>query len=161
MDGIRKTLALDLGTQMGWAYRVGDETHHGSIPLLDDKRFHSDGWRSTNLWRTLNEMSGVYGTPQEVFYEEVRRFSSGRAGNVFSTLQGTLQAWCIKNGVEYCSVPIMVIKKHILEGKPAKGKKSIMDAVENKYDIKVKDDNEADAIAILDYAINNYGGIHE
>ena len=69
----------------------------------------------------------------------------------------TLTAWCEQHGIAYQGVPVGTIKRHIT-GKGNADKAAIIAAVRGRG-FAPADDNEADAIAILLWAIETQGGV--
>ena len=62
-----------------------------------------------------------------------------------------LTAWCEANRIPYQGVPVGTIKRHIT-GKGNADKQAVIDAV-RKLGFAPADDNEADALALLNWAI--------
>ena len=62
-----------------------------------------------------------------------------------------LTAWCERTSTPYLGVPVATIKRHAT-GKGNAGKADVIKAVRARG-FAPKDDNEADALALLDYAI--------
>ena len=69
----------------------------------------------------------------------------------------TLTAWCEQQRIPYEGVPVGSIKRFIT-GKGNAGKDAVIEAVRSRG-FHPKDDNEADAIAILLWAIETHGGV--
>ena len=78
------------------------------------------------------------------------RCRSGRAGT-------TLTAGCEQHGVAYQGVPVGTIKRHVT-GKGNADKAAVIAAVRARG-FNPADDNEADAIAILLWAMETQGGV--
>jgi Holliday junction resolvasome RuvABC endonuclease subunit len=92
-----------------------------------------------------------------VHYEEVRRHLSTDAAHVHGGLLATLTSWCEQHGIPYQGVPVGTIKRHIT-GKGNADKHAVIAAVRERG-FNPADDNEADAIAILLWAIDTHGGV--
>jgi len=65
----------------------------------------------------------------------------------------TLTGWCEHHQIPYEGVPVGTIKRHI-SGKGNASKDEVIKAV-GELGFHVSDDNEADAIALLNLAIQN------
>jgi len=63
----------------------------------------------------------------------------------------TVQAWCAEHGIEHAAVHSATIKKHAT-GKGNAGKQEMVAAMQ-ALGFRPEDDNEADALALLDWAI--------
>jgi Holliday junction resolvasome RuvABC endonuclease subunit len=92
-----------------------------------------------------------------IHYEEIRRHLSTDAAHVHGGLLATLTAWCEQHSIAYQSVPVGTIKRFIT-GKGNANKQAVIDAVRARG-FRPADDNEADAIAILLWAIETHGGV--
>jgi Holliday junction resolvasome RuvABC endonuclease subunit len=90
--------------------------------------------------------------PSQVVFEEVRRHAATDAAHVYGGLMATLTKWCESEGIPYQGVPVGTIKK-FWTGK-GNGKKDVMIAEANRRGFDTKDDNEADALALLHYWMN-------
>ena len=77
------------------------------------------------------------------------------ASHVYGGLMATLTAWAELRGAPYEGVG--TIKKHAT-GKGNAGKQAMIDAARAR-DFSPADDNEADAVAILIWAIETKGGM--
>ncbi len=143
-----KILALDPATTTGWAMFDGATVTSGTRSF-HNKRFEGAGMRDYRYRQWL--MSFV---PQEVdfvFFEEVRRHSGVQAAQVYGAFRGAIMGWCEEFNIKYTSVPVPTIKLHFT-GKKGASKKLMMATAFEQYGRFPKDDNEADALAILSYA---------
>ena len=146
-------LSLDLGTTTGWA--ISDEDgliKYGNVSFRQS-RFQGGGMRYLRFRRWLDELltsdSIKFG---EVYFEEVRRHLGVDAAHAYGGFMATLTAWCEKNYIPYQGVPVGTIKK-FATGKGNAGKQQVIDAMK-KLGHDPKDDNEADALALLHFARN-------
>jgi Holliday junction resolvasome RuvABC endonuclease subunit len=87
----------------------------------------------------------------------VHRHVSTDAAHVHGGLLATLTAWCEQHSIPYQGVPVGTIKRHIT-GKGNADKQAVIAAVRGRG-FSPADDNEADAIAILLWAIDTLGGV--
>ena len=76
---------------------------------------------------------------------------SAPRGHAFGGYLAHLTAWAEANKIPYQGVPVGAIKRHIA-GKGNADKAAVIDAV-RKLGFQPADDNEADALALLDWAI--------
>jgi len=92
-----------------------------------------------------------------VHYEEIRRHISTDSAHVYGGLLATLTSWCEQRSIAYQGVPVGTIKRFIT-GKGNADKQAVIAAVRERGFSPV-DDNEADALAILLWAIETQGGV--
>jgi Holliday junction resolvasome RuvABC endonuclease subunit len=147
-------LALDLGTTTGWALRSTDgPIAHGFISFKT-QRFEGGGMRFLRFKQWLTELKAL-GSGREglgaVYFEEVRRHASTDAAHVYGGFMGVLTAWCEHHETPYSGVPVGTIKRHAT-GKGNASKTDVIDAMRN-LGHPVSDDNEADALALLEWAM--------
>lgn len=142
MTGI---LALDLGTTTGWAAHSRGSVTYGS-QCFKPGRFEGGGMRYLRFRRWLDEAHALAGFA-EVAFEEVRRHVGTDAAHCYGGFLATLSAWCEEHGIPYAGVPVGTIKRHAT-GKGNADKTAMVEAVRARG-YAPKDDNEADAIALL------------
>ncbi len=87
----------------------------------------------------------------------MRRHVGTDAAHAYGGLLAVLTAWCEEHLVAYQGVPVGTIKRFIA-GKGNADKAAVIAAVRAKG-FSPADDNEADAIAILLWAIETRGGV--
>jgi Holliday junction resolvasome RuvABC endonuclease subunit len=92
-----------------------------------------------------------------VYFEEVRRHAGTDAAHIYGGFLASLTAWCEQNRIPYEGVPVGTIKRHV-SGKGNADKAAVISAVRSRG-FNPADDNEADAIAILLWAIDTRGGV--
>jgi Holliday junction resolvasome RuvABC endonuclease subunit len=92
-----------------------------------------------------------------VYFEEVRRHIGTDAAHVYGGFLATLTAWCEQRSIAYQGVPVGTIKRFIA-GKGNADKAAVMAAIHARG-FNPADDNEADALAILLWAIETDGGV--
>jgi Holliday junction resolvasome RuvABC endonuclease subunit len=144
-------LALDLGTKTGWALHHLDRTISSGAELFKPQRFEGGGMRYLRFKRWLNEVLAVSGDINAVFFEEVRRHAGVDAAHAYGGFMGHLTAWCEHHNIPYQGVPVGTIKKHAT-GKGNAGKAEMVAAM-RAHGFAPGDDNEADALALLHWAI--------
>jgi Holliday junction resolvasome RuvABC endonuclease subunit len=146
------TLALDLGTTTGWAIKSRDsQIAHGFVSFKS-QRFEGGGMRFLRFKHWLAEIKTMTGEINAVYFEEVRRHVGVDAAHVYGGLMATLTTWCEHHRIPYQGVPVGTIKKHVT-GKGNAGKADVIAAM-RALGHPVTDDNEADALAILHWALD-------
>ena len=143
-------LALDLGTKTGWAVQSIGKAVSG-VQDFSPRRFDGGGMRFLRFQRWLAEIHENVGGITEIYFEEVR-FNRGASGHVYDGLQAILKAWCEEKTIPYQGVPVQTIKKHAT-GKGNANKEAMVAAIE-ATGRQVQDHNEADALWLLSYAVN-------
>jgi Holliday junction resolvasome RuvABC endonuclease subunit len=147
------TLALDLGTTTGWALQSRDDQIAHGFVSFKSQRFEGGGMRFLRFKHWLAEIKTMTGEINAVYFEEVRRHVGVDAAHVYGGLMATLTTWCEHHRIPYQGVPVGTIKKHAT-GKGNAGKAEVIAAM-RALGHPVTDDNEADALAILHWALDN------
>lgn len=153
----RCMLALDLGTTTGWALRGHDGLITTGTASFKSGRYDGGGMRYLRFTNWLTELDRLSGPISAICFEEVRRHAGTDAAHVYGGLMATLTAWCELRGVPYQGVPVGTIKRHAT-GK-GNAPKEAMIAAARARGFSPVDDNEADAIALLVWAIETNGGV--
>ena len=158
-------LALDLGTTTGWALRSANgPVAHGFVSFKS-QRYEGGGMRYLRFGRWLADMLALSGQQSgsqtgsqtnltgigAIYFEEVRRHLGVDAAHVYGGLLATLTAWCEHHQIPYQGVPVGTIKRHAT-GKGNAGKAEVIAAMK-ALGHPVSDDNEADALALLHWAL--------
>jgi hypothetical protein len=149
-------LALDLGSSTGWALRAPSGTITSGLQQFRPNRFEGGGMAFLRFNHWLSELAESSGPITAVFFEEVRAHAGTLAAHVYGGFLAHLEAWAEFRDVPYQGVPVGTIKRFIA-GKGNADKRTVIEAVKARGFAPV-DDNEADAISILLWAIENYGG---
>ena len=150
-------LALDLGTTTGWALRAPDGLITSGTVSFRPSRYDGGGMRYLRFTNWLTELDQLSGPIAAIWYEEVRRHVGTDAAHVYGGLMATLTAWAELRGVPYQGVPVGTIKIHAT-GK-GNAPKPAMVAAARARGFNPTDDNEADALAILHWALETRGGL--
>ena len=150
-------LALDLGTITGFALRAADSGIVSGTVSFRPSRYDGGGMRYLRFRAWLDCIAEDTGGIGAIYFEEVRRHLSTDAAHVHGGLLATLTAWCEQRSIAYQGVPVGTIKRHIT-GKGNADKAAVIAAVRARGYSPV-DDNEADAIAILLWALETGGGV--
>jgi Holliday junction resolvasome RuvABC endonuclease subunit len=151
VDTNLKVLALDLGTQTGWALATRDGGITSGTESFKPQRFEGGGMRYLRFKRWLTEIKQCADAIDLVVFEEVRRHAGVDAAHAYGGFLATLTAWCEHHQIPYKGVPVGTIKKHAT-GK-GNASKDDMIAAAVKRGFAPVDDNEADALALLYWAI--------
>jgi hypothetical protein len=162
LAGVKPTapviLALDLGQRTGWAVLNRDGAIASGVQEFRPGRFEGGGmiWLRFRGWlHEVDEMSDGVGV---VVFEEVRRHLGTTAAHAFGGYLAHLTAWAEANHVPYQGVPVGTIKRHVT-GRGNADKRAVVDAV-RRLGFAPADDNEADALALLHWAIaTGVGGV--
>jgi Holliday junction resolvasome RuvABC endonuclease subunit len=156
-DHTASILALDLGSTTGWAVRTSRcRMLHGTAEFRAS-RFEGGGMRYLRFGKWLDQTLDITGGVDAVYFEEVRRHIGTDAAHVFGGLLATLTAWCEEHRRPYSGVPVGTWKRHAC-GKGNASKDEVIAAMRARG-FQPADDNEADAIAILLWALETNGGV--
>ena len=153
----RAILALDLGTTTGWALRLPDKVITHGFVSFKCQRFEGGGMRYLRFRRWLDEVLAATASPADsagfgaVYFEEVRRHLGVDAAHVYGGLLATLTAWFEHHCIPYQGVPVGTIKRHAT-GKGNASKAEVIAAIQAAGHV-VNDDNEADALAVMSWAL--------
>lgn len=150
-------LALDLGTTTGWALRSYDELTTSGTVSFRPGRFDGGGMRYLRFTNWLTELDRLSGPIAAIWFEEVRAHRGVDASHVFGGLLATLTTWAELHGVPYEGIPVGTIKKHAT-GRGNASKQDMIAAARARG-FSPADENEADAIAILHWAIETNVGL--
>jgi hypothetical protein len=150
-------LALDLGTQLGWAIQLAGSSIESGTVSFRPSRYDGGGMRYLRFRGWLDAVASDAGALAAIHFEEIRRHLGTDAAHVHGGMLATLTSWCEQHRVPYQGVPVGTIKRHIT-GKGNADKQAVIDAVRSRGFAPV-DDNEADALAILLWAIETQGGV--
>ena len=144
-----KILALDPATHCGWA--INHDIY--GVWNLTSKRDESIGMRLIRLRAKLQEVIESEHINLVVFERPGGRFKASII--VQSEIQGQIKTVCEDNHVEYRAYSSTEIKK-FATGKGNSGKPVMIKAAQDKLGYAGEDDNEADALWILELAKSEY-----
>ncbi len=149
-------LALDLGTTTGFAYGPADIV--SGTWSLKPMTGADPATRFLQLEAHLMGVSISSGDEiTKVYYEEVmQRPLSVYAGHIYGGLKATLGMWCVEHNIPREGVPVGTIKKHWTGRGNASKSEMVEEAIRRGY--APIDDNEADALALLHYGLDNHNG---
>ena len=145
---MRKILALDMATKTGYALNATGGTISGT-ENMKKKTTESRGMVFVRFESWLRDMIELH-KPEVIVYE--RPHTRGRAATeVLNGLLAFVVKLCDIHGIEYTDCPSTALKK-FATGIGNAGKPEMMAACESKFGIVPIDDNEADALHLLDWA---------
>ena len=147
---VKTVLALDLGTTTGWALRTGGGQSVSGVESFKPGRFEGGGMRYLRFKSWLTELKATTDGLEAIYFEEVRRHAGVDAAHAYGGFLATLTAWCEHHQIPYSGVPVGTIKKHAT-GKGNASKAEMVAAVRT-LGYSPSDDNEADALALLELA---------
>lgn len=152
-NGQLRILALDPATHTGWAVEGASGVWDLSV-----RRDESSGMRLVRLRAKLKEVAVAHSIGLVVF-EAARHAAPKMAGAlvVQAELQGVIKLWCEENGVEYRGYSPGEIKRHATMKGNAPKSAVVQAARERWRDRRIIDDNEADALWLLDLAQKEIG----
>jgi Holliday junction resolvasome RuvABC endonuclease subunit len=149
-------LSLDLGTNCGWALSLpGSSRIVSGVESFKTDRYSGGGMRYLRFSRWLDDLYESYPFDR-VVYEEVRRHLSTDSAHVYGGLMAHLTSWCEQREIPYIGVPVGTIKKHAT-GRGNASKADMIAAVQ-AAGFRTRDDNEADAICLLRWALDPQAG---
>jgi len=148
-------LALDLATKLGWAFAAFEMPIVSGVQNFTPNRWDGAGVRYL-LFRAWLKKTFLHDSlPNLVVYEEVPRHLGRAAAAVYHGFLAELQAWGEQNEIPYKGIPIATIKK-FATGKGNANKQAMMDAARARG-WRFEDDNEADALWLLEVATDMIG----
>lgn len=142
------TLALDLGTNLGWALRPTEsKIIYGTQSFKINTRFEGGGMQWVKFRRWLADM--IYNANiTQVAFEEVRNQYSLPA-QVYGGFLAHLTEYCEEKQTPIIGIPVKTIKTFMVGKGNASKEAMVAAAIDKGY--PVADHNQADAIAILLY----------
>ena len=149
------TLALDLGTSSGRALHTPDGRVISGTQSFKPGRFEGGGMRYLRFRRWLTELKATQDALGSVYFEEVRCHLGVDAAHAYGGFLATLTAWCEHHRIPYAGVPVGTIKKHATGRGNAN--KDAMIAAARARGHNPEGDNEADALALLDWIVSQAG----
>jgi hypothetical protein len=148
-------LALDLGQKTGWAVRNSDGVIASGTVEFKPGRFEGGGMVFLRFRAWLQEVDETAGGIGAVYFEEVRFHRGVTAAHAYGGYLAHLTAWAEMFKIPYRGVPVATIKRHVT-GKGNADKDAVIAAV-RALGFDPADDNEADALALLDWVLNTAG----
>jgi len=144
-------LALDLGQKTGWAARNADGAITSGTVEFKPSRWEGGGMVLLRFRAWLQEVDETAGGVSAVYFEEVRSHRGVAAAHAYGGFLAHLTAWAEANKIPYAGVPVGTIKRHVT-GRGNADKVAVIAAV-RALGFDPADDNEADALALLHWAL--------
>lgn len=143
-------LALDLGTKLGWALQMRDRPiTHGTESFAPRKSW-SPGQRWQRFRTFLHELV-AHNNVHVIAYEDVKRHAGTDAAHAYGAFLALTELVADSHRVRLVPVGVGTIKKH-WTGK-GNADKAAMEAQARARGFRPESDNDADALAILHWAV--------
>lgn len=147
-------IGLDMATQLGWAVAENGVITDSGTESFHTKKMQGAGMKFLKFERFLDQLLEKHGHITAIFFEQVvARQPSVKADHSYGGFQGVLTTWCEKHQIPYQGIAVNTNKK-FATGNGNASKKMMIEAAQNLW-LHPKDDNEADAIHIVNYALHN------
>jgi Holliday junction resolvasome RuvABC endonuclease subunit len=140
-------LAIDLGTQMGWALTKRDGSIHGGSEGFQPAKNGGHGGKFLAFMTFLNQVRLTHGDVHAVYYEDVKMHQGVLAAHAYGGFLAILQVWCKVNNAPLYGMGVGQIKQS-WSGKGNANKLRMIEVAKQRG-FDPKDDNHADALAIL------------
>ncbi len=156
-----RILALDLATRTGWAlWSGGYRTEISGVQDFTLQRGESPGMRFIRfeawLCRMLDDRAAAT-VPVEVIVYEMPHMRGGAATTILVGLEVLTQKVAASRGIEFSKIHGASVRKRVLgSGKP--GKDASVAWAWSHLGRPPIDDNEADALMVLEWARQEFGG---
>ena len=161
-----RIIAIDPGTSCGYAWSDDGNVHVAQSGVWDLKprRHEGGGMRYLRVKRYIKELCELQPLVA-VFYEEVRGHKGTDAAHIYGGIVAVIAAHCEENAIPYQGIPVGTIKKRAT-GKGNANKQAMIDAANARFALNphpglnepsIKDDNQADALWILQCGIDELG----
>jgi hypothetical protein len=151
----RAVLSLDLGQMTGWAVRNADSAIASRTTEFKPGRFEGRGMVYLRFRAWLQEVDETAGGVGAVHFEEVRSPRGVAAAHAYGGFLAHLTVSAEANKMPHAGVPVGTIKRHAT-GTGSANKDAVIAAV-RALGFELADDNEADALALLHWALRDGG----
>lgn len=150
-----RVIAIDPGTHCGYAFTDDGraQADFSGVWNLKGGRFEGGGMRFVRMRKYFDELVKDEADCR-VFFEEVRRHMGVDSAHIYGGIIAVISSVCEERLVPYQAIPVGTIKKHAT-GRGNASKSQMVEAAQKKFGPEVIDDNRADALWILDYALTN------
>ncbi|HKR45470.1 MAG TPA: polynucleotidyl transferase [Paraburkholderia sp.] len=145
-------LALDLGTNCGWALSRGGVLTYGTKNFTA-KKGDGPGQRWLKFRATLANLYNASGELHAIYYEDVKNHAGTQAAHAYGAFESQLQVFCDVNRVRLVGVGVGSIKKAWCGRGNAKKEEMVAEARRRKFKVAHDEDDTADALAILHLAL--------
>jgi crossover junction endodeoxyribonuclease RuvC len=144
-------LALDAATRLGWALMENGHIESGVEDFSPD-RHASEGTRWLKFRRWMDFIAGERFTPDLLVYERWVATRTGTAAEVTAGFTTRIREFCTERQIEHQAVSPCDLKRWTT-GKGNANKAAMKEAVARRWR-RIDDDNEADAFALLQLALD-------
>ena len=151
---MNKIIALDMATQTGFAINTFP-WKSGSV-CFPVKRGESPGMRFIRFRAWLNETYDVLLCDLDIICYETPHHRGGAATAVCVGMVAILQTFAAEHNIDLMTIHTATLKKYAT-GNGRAGKEDMIQAARERFDREIIDDNEADALFILAWAISQVG----
>jgi len=144
-------MAFDIGTKMGLAWTDDEHPESYLFGYLDytGKQYKNRGVRYLAFRMFLDDWQPV---PETIYYERVRRHNGTDAAHVYGGFMAVLEMYCVLKQIPLVGLEVASIKQHAT-GKGNADKEAMLEAARNEFGYDGDNDNEADALWILDLGV--------
>lgn len=146
-----QVLALDLGQNTGWALRHRNGNIYSGIERFRPDRFSGGGMALLRFRQWLDTLHETSDKIDMIVFEEVRRHLGTTAAHIYGGFLGQMSAFAEFREIPYQGVPVGTIKRFIT-GRGNASKEDVIRAIFDRGHCP-HDDNEADALALLHWAL--------
>lgn len=143
-------LALDLGTKCGFALAGRDGAIEYGTEVFDPKHGHGERWAAYRAW--LSALIAKHGITV-LYFEDVKRHVGTLAAHAYGGFLAMTQMVCHQHRVRMVGVGVGQVKKGFTGSGSATKGLMIAAAQEKGFHVGTGEDNTADAIGILHYAV--------
>ena len=146
-------LALDCASKTGWAYKGPGQIVYG-VQDFTKRRGESNGMVYLKLvgWLEKN-----FCDANVIYYEQPHQRGGGTS--LLIGMVSHVESWATSHGIEFTAVHTGTLKKGTV-GKGNASKDDMMDWFREQTGHDPQDDNEADAYALLRFAMDELGITH-
>jgi Holliday junction resolvasome RuvABC endonuclease subunit len=158
MSNLPTILSIDLGTHTGWALQHADGQITSGTAHFPLRKGDGNGMRYLRFRSWLKAMLESPEKIDAVYFEAVYRHDGTYAAHVYGGLLSHVSELCERYRIPYFGVPVGTIKLFI----SGRGNASKEDVIRSLKTIghNPTDDNEADALALLYFAMHRTGKVH-
>lgn len=141
-------LAIDPGNTFGYAIKKRTKIVSGFFCLTTGSKNHT-GKKFQLFAQWLDELDSI--DLKEIYYEDVKRHNGLHAARAYCGYVAVLQMYAYRRGIQCSGVGVGQIKKFWTGNGRADKDTMIKEA--NKRGFDTDNDNQADSLALLHYAI--------
>lgn len=149
------TIGIDLGSKCGVAWTAGS-TIYGAKTMLWDLKHKPKEHGGARFARFRRSLTALLAEPQQeyrIYFERVMRHLSSDSAHVYGALWGAMLEVCMTRQIKPVGVPVPTLKKYAT-GRGNADKSQMIRAANERLAWGGSDDNEADALWLLDFGLN-------